>query len=286
MHPSGFDLDTEARLTFVGHATNLIEMSGVRILTDPVFRDSFRFLRRVGLCTRSIDLHSLDAVVLSHMHFDHMDYPSLRMIPQEVPIIAPQGAARYLERQVRHDVAEMTVGESMRIGDVEVHATPALHGSGFYWPMWFPRTVLSFMFVGSQTVFFIGDSSLFENMRDLGEAFDIDAALLPVWGYGPWLRGDHMHPAEAAAALDLLRPRVAVPIHWGTLHPAGPWWRRMSFLHRPPHAFALEASIRAPETDVRVLHPGESTIIGPAAAYERESLSAMADPGILEAVPA
>lgn len=285
LHLRHLDHIRDTRITFVGHATTLVEMSGVRILTDPLFRDRFRLLkRRVGLRAGSIDVDSLDAVVLSHMHFDHMDYPSLRMIPKHVPIIAPEGAARYLEREVLHDVAEMRVGESMRIGGVEIHATPALHGSGFYWPMWFPRTVLSFMIEGTHTVFFVGDSSLFDSMKELGESFDIDVALLPVWGYGPWLRGDHMDPAQAASALGLLKPRVAVPIHWGTLHPIGSWWRRMAFLHHPPRTFALEATLRAPRTEVRVLMPGESTLVGPVVSYERRVPSFADFPAVAEPV--
>ena len=262
MHPKGRTRQDSAHITFIGHATTLIEMSGVRILTDPVFRRRFRFLkRRTSLSPSSMLLDKIDAIVLSHMHFDHMDYASLRMIPKETPIIAPRGAGKYLRRKVGHDVAEMSVGESVNIGGVEIHATPSQHTSGFYWPMWFPKTVLSYMLVGEQTVHFIGDTALFDHMRELGETFDIDLALLPIWGCGPYLRGDHMSPADAARALEMLKPRVAVPIHWGTLHPMGPWWKRMAFLWHPPHAFAWEAARSAPGTDVRVLTPGECTMV-------------------------
>ncbi|UCG52432.1 MAG: MBL fold metallo-hydrolase, partial [Candidatus Latescibacterota bacterium] len=232
--------------------------------TDPIFRERFRLLkRRSSVCTRCIGLGKLDAVVLSHMHFDHMDYASLRMIPKDVPIIAPEGAARYLGRKVDHDVAEMRVGETIRIGGVEIHAAPSLHHSGFYWPMWFPKSVLSYMFVGSQTVFFVGDTALFEDLRYLGRDFEIDAAMLPVWGCGPYLRGDHMTPSQAAEAVNLLSPRTAIPIHWGTVHPVGPMWKNMAFLEQPPHTFARAAAVSAPMTEVRVLSPGDSTLITP-----------------------
>ncbi len=270
MQPYDLASRDSARVTFVGHATTLVEMSGTRILTDPVFRHRFRFLaRRFELSTHSIDLHKLDAVVLSHMHFDHMDYPSLRMIPRDTPIIAPVGASRYLRGRVDHPVIEMAVGDTIRVGGIEIHATPSRHDTGLYWPIWHPKTVLSYMLVGSQTVFFVGDTALFDSMRELGERYTIDAALLPVWGFGPYLRGDHMTPEEAACALGMLQPLVAIPIHWGTLHPFGPWWKRMGFMDHPPRAFALEAARHAPETDVRVLTPGESTVIG-APHYDRQ----------------
>jgi L-ascorbate metabolism protein UlaG (beta-lactamase superfamily) len=282
MHPHDLASSDSARITFVGHATTLVEMSGTRILTDPVFRHRLRLLkRRFAMSTSSIELHTLDAVVLSHMHFDHMDYASLRMIPGDVPIIAPLGASRYLEGKVGHRVIEMEVGDTVRMGGVEIHATPSRHESGFYWPMWHPKTVLSYMLVGSQTVYFVGDTALFDTMRELGENYAIDVALLPVWGFGPYLRGDHMTPEDAASALGMLQPLVAIPIHWGTLHPLGPWWKKMGFMHRPPRAFALEAARRAPATDVRVLAPGESTLIGATPRYDEHPRIL---PGVVEPV--
>jgi len=284
MQRQGTELHKNTRITFVGHSTTLIEMSGVRILTDPVMRNKFRFLRRRDrICTKRLDMGSLDAVVLSHMHFDHMDYPSLRMVPRKVPIIAPVGAGRYLSGKVGHDVVEMKVGQSLRIGEVEIHATPSLHDSGFYWPFWYPKDVLSFMLVGSQTVFFIGDTALFDDLRDLGRDFQIDAAMLPVWGCGPYLRGHHMTPRDAAEALSMLSPRTGIPIHWGTIHPVGPVWKKMGFLTDPPHVFAREAARKAPMTEVRILAPGETTLIQ--TAHERASLLEGLRIGALSANP-
>lgn len=264
MQPGAKDFQQNAKITFVGHATTLTEMSGVRILTDPLFRNNFRFLkRRSPLCTTSIGLRSIDAVVLSHMHFDHMDYPSLRMIPSYVPIIAPEGAGRYLKRNVSHDIVEMREGDSVRVGEVEIHATPSVHESGFYWPMWYSKKVLSYVFAGAQTVYFVGDTALFDDLAEIGKTFKIDTAMLPVWGFGPYIRGDHMSPAEAAEALSMLSARTAIPIHWGTVHPMGPIWKNMSFLEQPPRIFSREAARSAPMTDVRILSPGESTVVSP-----------------------
>lgn len=256
------DTPQQSQITFVGHATTLVELSGVRILTDPVLRHRFRFLKRHSdVAAVSMDLDNVDVVVLSHMHFDHMDYPSLRMVPRHVPIVTPAGGADYLHKRIPHDIVEMREGESLTFGGVDVCAAPAQHDSNCYWPFWLPKSVLSYMFVGEQTVYFVGDSALFDGMEELGKQFDIDAALLPIWGYGPYLRGDHMDPSDAARALGLLKPRIAVPIHWGTLHPVGPWWKRMSYLWRPAHLFSLEATRFAPRTDVRVLEPGAMTCV-------------------------
>lgn len=262
MFETNVSSDSFVNLTYVGHATVLIEMAGVKILTDPVFRSRLWFLRRHRAPSPSRDdLAGLDAVLLSHMHFDHMDYPSLRAIPGDVPIIAPRGARRYLRRKVPQQVVELGEGDRVQVGAITVHGTPSLHNTGFYWPFWFPNSVLSYLIEGPRNVFFVGDTALFDNLALLGEYYRIDAALLPVWGFGPYIRGDHLSPSDAATALSMLSPRVAIPIHWGTLRPMGPMWRGMSFLADPPNEFAWVASVLAPETDVRVLLPGESTLV-------------------------
>jgi L-ascorbate metabolism protein UlaG (beta-lactamase superfamily) len=91
-------------------------------------------------------------------------------------------------------------------------------------------------------------------MASLAE--NLDTALLPVWGWGPTLGSGHLDPRRAAEALRLLRPRRAIPIHWGTFRPIGMGWSRMRFLTHPPQAFARHAAEMAPEVEVRVVAPG------------------------------
>jgi L-ascorbate metabolism protein UlaG (beta-lactamase superfamily) len=101
-------------------------------------------------------------------------------------------------------------------------------------------------------VYFAGDTDLFDGMADLGP---LDVALLPVWGWGPSLGPGHMDPETAARAAALLRPRVAVPIHWGTYLQVG-LRRRESLLTEPPELFAAHCADLAPGVTVRVLQPG------------------------------
>jgi L-ascorbate metabolism protein UlaG (beta-lactamase superfamily) len=98
-------------------------------------------------------------------------------------------------------------------------------------------------------------------MADL--AGGLDLALLPVWGWGPTIGSGHLDPRRAAEALRILKPRVAVPIHWGTLYPRGLRWLRPWQLTNPPLEFARVADELAPEVDVRVLEPGESISLKP-----------------------
>jgi L-ascorbate metabolism protein UlaG (beta-lactamase superfamily) len=120
---------------------------------------------------------------------------------------------------------------------------------------------LSFVLQNRLTVYFAGDTDLFEGMYDVGRDFDLDLALLPVWGFSHRVGNGHLTPLTAAQALTRLRPRIAVPIHWGSLRLIGPdsVWESVDYLSAPPYAFAEHAARLAPQTEVRVLHPGEWT---------------------------
>jgi L-ascorbate metabolism protein UlaG (beta-lactamase superfamily) len=190
-------------------------------------------------------LAGVDAALVSHVHYDHFDRPSLHRLGTDVTVVVPTGARRLLRGF--SDVRQVGVGDEVRIGDVVVHATPAQHRSARLTLRSAPS--LGFVISGSRSVYFAGDTDLFEGMAGL--AGSLDVALLPVAGWGPKVGPGHLDPFRAAQALRLLRPRIAVPIHWGTL----------SLFHRstsaqPPEAFRRHAAELAPHVDVRVLEPG------------------------------
>jgi L-ascorbate metabolism protein UlaG (beta-lactamase superfamily) len=243
-----------ASVLYVGHATTLIEVDGVRLLTDPLLR------RHVGHLQRLVPLGEAlappDAVLLSHLHADHLDLPSLRRLGQRVPILVPRGAGWLLRRQGFRNVIPLGTGDSTDVGGLRVEAVPALHDGRRYLV---GRQIAAngYTVTGSKTLYFAGDTDLFDAMTELAGA---DAALIPVSGWGAKVGPGHLDPTRAADALSLLRPRLAIPIHWGTY---APWHWRLSG-HQPPHddpaaAFAAAAAGVAPDVEVRILRPGERT---------------------------
>ena len=240
-------------VAYLGHATVLIELDGTKLLTDPLLRRRVTHLRRASSVEMDA-VREVDAVLISHAHYDHLDLRSLMRLDRSVRIVLPVGLGRLVRRKGFGSVTEVDEGEEAAFGSLTVRATHAEHG-GKRELSRARGPALGYVIEGSRTIYFAGDTALFDGMDAL--TADLDIALLPIWGWGPGLgRGLHLDPRGAAEALRLLRPRMAIPIHWGTYRPlhhgAGAW-----FLREPVKAFQREAAALAPEVDVRVLQPGE-----------------------------
>lgn len=248
----------QLELTFVGHATVLVEMDGVRVLTDPILRRFLGALVRFGPAVRQDWIDDIDAVLISHIHHDHLDFASLQLLGRDTPVFVPSGAAPMLRRRGHSQIREYGLGDVIEVGSVRVEAVRAVHSSSR--PPFGPVTdAAGFIVRGSQNVYFAGDTEVFPEMASLGD--DIDVALLPVWGWGPTLGDGHMDPDGAAEAASLIRPRLAVPIHWGTFSPVGFRWLRPRYLTDPPLDFARRARELAPGTDVQVMVAGERLLV-------------------------
>ena len=241
-------------VSYLGHASVLVELAGARFLTDPVLRDRLGPLRRRSSPVPPRAFASIDAVLISHLHLDHLDLPSLRRLPRDVPVLVPGGGDALVRRQGFSRVYEIAAGETVELAGAEVTAVPAEHsrrrrpGPGSA-----EADALGFVVAGASRIYFAGDTDVFAGMAEIAP---VDVALLPVWGWGATLGPGHMDPEAAARALALLRPRIAVPIHWGTLFPIGLARWRSDRLTEPPHAFARHAARLAPEVRVRILEPG------------------------------
>jgi len=244
-----------ASVTYVGHSTVLVDLDGTRLLTDPLLRTRVAHLRRRPSLALE-ELRDLDAVLVSHAHYDHLDLPSLDVVGRSTPVVVPRGLGGLLRRRGFTDVTEVDVGERVTIGAVTVDATFAVH-DGARGPLGASGSPLGYVLGGTRKLYFAGDTDLFDGMEELSG--ELDLALVPIWGWGPSLGSGHLDPEGAARALALLKPRLAVPIHWGTYHPVYLGLRAVpSFLHQPPLRFVEAAAAVAPEVEIRVLQPGET----------------------------
>jgi L-ascorbate metabolism protein UlaG (beta-lactamase superfamily) len=243
-----------ASITWVGHATILIELDGVRLLTDPVLRTRIGPLVRIVPSADMESLAPVDCVLLSHLHADHTDVRSLREIGSAVPVLAPHPSAGWLARGGLRAVRELRPGEEVTIGAVRVIATAAVHDRRRR-PLGPVADPIGYLVRGSSSVYFAGDTDLFPEMAELSGL--VDVALLPVWGWGKSLGPGHLDPERAANAAALIAPKVAVPIHWGTFALGWPA-RPPDDPERPAREFAALVKTRAPAVDVRVLAPGET----------------------------
>jgi L-ascorbate metabolism protein UlaG (beta-lactamase superfamily) len=231
MSPAGL------RLTWLGHSSVLVETGGRAVLADPLLRHRVGALRRMEALPAAgaeVLRRGVDAVVLSHLHHDHCDLPTLRELRAPL-LVAPPGSGSWLVRHGLTGVEELAPGEALDLGGgVRIVATPAEHlgrraplgptamcvghlGEG-------PSgSVASGQDGGASTAWLAGDTGLFAGMADLAGLSRhgrIDVAAVPVWGWGPNLGPGHLDPDLAAEAVVRAGVRSAVPVHWGTLHPA------------------------------------------------------------------
>ena len=248
-------------LTFLGHSSVLLDIGGRRVLTDPILRQRVTFLARLAVPLPPSLYADVDLVLISHLHHDHCDLPSLRILGMDVPILAPAGSGEWLRSKGFLDVHELVVGETYVDGALSVRAVTAVH-DGKREPRGPHAAAIGFVLeAGPACIYFAGDTDIYPAMADLAD--EVDVALLPVWGWGPNLGPGHLDPARAAKAAGIIGPRFAVPVHWGTLYPYGLRRALPSRLYDPPHAFA--AAVAHLDLPVTVLHtpPGERVSFTP-----------------------
>jgi L-ascorbate metabolism protein UlaG (beta-lactamase superfamily) len=250
-------MKNDTMVTFVGHSTILVEMGGVRLLTDPVIGSFIGPIRRQTPAPDPSTL-KVDAILISHLHGDHFSLSSLKKLGCETQLIVPAGAALYLKARGFRNVHGIKENETFGVNGLQVSATKAVHG-GRQLP-WTPVIEpLGFLLEGKHKIYFAGDTDIFPEMSTIGRSLDL--ALIPVWGWGPTLGKGHMDPLNAAESLVHLRPRLAIPIHWGTYGPIGIDRLYTRFLRRPPLDFAQHAANITPDVCVQILQPGESTTL-------------------------
>lgn len=257
------------RITYVGHATLLLELDGVRVLTDPNFEPRLGgVLPRVrppGVALAA--LPPLDALLLTHAHADHLSFAALDALPRDIPLYAPPAVQRWLHAKGYRHAVPIAPGEDARIGAVTLRADAARHlGNRYGFDRWRAATNMYLLDAPQWSLFFAGDTALTGSTHALVERHlhatgrQLDAALLPI-GHAPWwkpgFRRGHLTSDDALALFERLDARVLVPYHWGTFH------------HVTSRADDAITRLRArladyPRRDqVHVVEPGSTLELGP-----------------------
>jgi L-ascorbate metabolism protein UlaG (beta-lactamase superfamily) len=226
---SGEDLARAERsgLTWIGHATYLVQLGGRSIVIDPIFSKRIVAVPRLVAPGLSLDgLPKLDAILVTHNHRDHMDGPSLEALrdrtrEEGVTVIVPKGLGSWFDKRGFAKVRELAWWEHVDLGrDVRVTFVPSQHWSqrGPFdrnESLWGGYVIED----GTHRVYHSGDTAYFEGFRDIGaKAGRLDAVMLPIGAYEPrwFMRQQHMNPEDAVQAFLDLRAHHFVGMHWGT----------------------------------------------------------------------
>jgi L-ascorbate metabolism protein UlaG (beta-lactamase superfamily) len=205
-------------ITWIGHASFLIQTHEVNVLIDPIWSMWLSVIKRLKEPGFNIHhLPSIDFVLVTHAHFDHLDRRTLHAIAADQPIVVPVGVGRLVHRLGFNIVHELDEWQTIELGPLRVSLTPAHHwGARFLADTHrgFGGFVLG---LDGRSVFHCGDTAYFEGFKEIGERHNIEIALLPIGAYDPPLaREVHMNPEEAVQAFTELRAKTLVPMHYGT----------------------------------------------------------------------
>lgn len=213
-----FSVD-ENSITYIGHATTLIRLKDVNILTDPNFNDWVSIIHRLRDAGMKIEnLPPIDVILISHPHYDHFDKWTLEQLSKEIPIVISKGNGERLRELGFTNVLELNPWDSLKIKDTKIIAVPAQHSGSRNSPWADSPKALGYIIQGEKTIYFAGDTGLFEEMKDIGNRAGIDVALLPIGAFRPrWFMKDHhMSPEDALEAMSMLNAKEMIPIHWGS----------------------------------------------------------------------
>ncbi len=228
-------LENELSITWLGHSSTLIQMHGLKILIDPVFSEcsspvSFIGPKRFSELPQGInDLSKIDIVIITHDHYDHLDYNTIKMIDSKVSkYVVPLGVENHLERWgiTQNKIVNMAWWEEINVDGLTIGCTPARHYSrrginDSYKTLWASFVLLDEHY----KVFNSGDTGFQQHFAEIHDKYgDFDLALIDTGQYDTRWKSTHMVPEEAVEAGKMLKAKTIMPIHWGTFKLANhPW---------------------------------------------------------------
>jgi len=243
-------------ITWIGHASFLIQTAEHSVLIDPNWAKWLKIVKRIKHPGIEIhDLPAIDLVLVTHAHFDHLDKKSLRAVARDQPIAVPEHVGNLVHGLGFNKVHEMCCWDTFTHGSLKITMTPAQH--------WGARILHDshrgfggfIIEYAGRSIFHCGDTAYFDGFKEIGDRADIDIALLPIGAYeAPTKRDVHMNPEQALQALQELRAKMMIPMHFGTF--------RLSYepLHEPPQRL-LEKAVELNLLDkVRLLNEGEPMV--------------------------
>ena len=219
---------------WIGHATVLINFFGTMIITDPVFsnRIGIRLLRMFTLGPRRLvapalsiqELPKIDLILLSHVHMDHCDLPSLKRFDPSIPIVMAKNTSNVIDHLYRKRITEVDWDESITIGDLTIEGLRVKHfGWRFPWESdrsrgdWNGRSFNAYRISkNGRNIVFGGDTAYQEFFKSLAERnIPIDLVILPIGAYDPWI-AVHANPEQAVAMANHMKAKTILPVHWNT----------------------------------------------------------------------
>ncbi|PZD97551.1 MBL fold metallo-hydrolase [Paenibacillus sambharensis] len=209
---------TESAITWIGHCTFLIQIGGLNIVTDPVWAS------RMGLETRLAEpgisigeMPEIDMVLVSHNHYDHLDFASIARLPGKPVYLVPEGLGQLFKKKGYNDVQEFSWWDERVHRELKITFLPSLHWSrrglrdinASLWGGWMIE-------YNGVAIYFVGDSGYYHGFELIGKRYKIDYVLMPIGAYEPewFMANQHMTPEEAVKAYTELNAGMFIPMHY------------------------------------------------------------------------
>ncbi len=242
----------DTQIIYGGHSTVLIKMGKSVIVTDPNLSKRIWTIRRKnkpGLTQEQLD--TINLILISHGHYDHLDLPTVKRLHRNAVVIVPKGLNKYFIRYGFNDVRTLAWWEQTSVHGLRIIAVPANHFKGRN-PM-VNSLYQGYVIDGGHQIYFAGDTGWFDGFKEIGDIFKLDIALLPIGAYKPWSAlGHHMTPEHSIKAMKYLKARFMIPIHWGAFKLS------LEPLDEPIKRLKESAKHNGIEKSVVILEPGET----------------------------